>query len=160
MDVWRGSITNEFPLPRTNSSWLPHNSLQYIRVYYKLTLISHYKLPIFVCGWHYPKCHVRVVMLFPSFRICSISNVKFRQSNPFVYTYRITINSINHLHIYNPDSTLYRIKTIFNKISLADMYMNVTQYLQNMQRAFVGARPQMWFRGPFCYEVLINRYSH
>jgi len=93
-------------------------------------------------------------MLFSFFRIRSISNLEFRRYNPVFRTYMITINSIHHLHFCHPDSTLHGLQTIFNKMSLkiADMYMSVMQYFQNMQRAFVGARPQLRIIGSFCYE--------
>ena len=44
---------------------------------------------------------------------------------------------------------------------LADMYINVTQYLQNMQRAFVGASTQLRVIGSFVtkfllFDILIN----
>ena len=48
-------------------------------------------------------------------------------------------------------------KTIFNKMSVADMYRKVTQY-DKMQRAFVGASPQMRVISSFCFEVFIIRY--
>jgi len=46
-------------------------------------------------------------------------------------------------------------KTIFNKTSVADMYIIVTQY-DKMQRAFIGASPKLRFIGSFCFEILIT----
>ena len=65
----------------------------------------------------------------------------------------ITINNIHHIYIYNAESTLHGRKTIVNKMYLADMYINVTQYLQNM--------PQLLFIGSFVtkfllFDILIN----
>ena len=59
------------------------------------------------------------------------------------------------LHIYNnPDPTLHGMKTTSNKMSLADMYIYKRDAKwQNMQHAFVGARPQLRFIESFCYEV-------
>ena len=48
-------------------------------------------------------------------------------------------------------------KTIFNKMSVADMYIKVTQY-DNMQRAFVGDIPQLRVMSSFSFEVFIIRY--
>ena len=48
-------------------------------------------------------------------------------------------------------------KTIFNKMSVADMYIKVTQY-DNMQRAFVADSPQLRVMSSFCFEVFIIRY--
>jgi len=45
-------------------------------------------------------------------------------------------------------------KTIFNKMYVADMYINVTQY-DNMQRAFVGDSPQLRVMSSFCFEGFI-----
>ena len=47
--------------------------------------------------------------------------------------------------------------TIFNKMSVADMYIKVTQY-DKMQRAFVGASPQLRVISSLCFEVCIIRY--
>ena len=44
-------------------------------------------------------------------------------------------------------------KTIFNKMYVADMYINVTQY-DNMQRAFVGDSPQLRVMSSFCYFII------
>ena len=48
-------------------------------------------------------------------------------------------------------------KTIFNKMYVAEMYINVTQY-DKMQRAFVGESPQLRAISSFCFEVFIIRY--
>jgi len=41
---------------------------------------------------------------------------------------------------------------------VADMYIKVTQY-DKMQRAFVGASPQLRIRSLFCFEVFIIRLT-
>ena len=50
-------------------------------------------------------------------------------------------------------------KTIFNKMYVADVYIKVTQY-DKMQRAFVGAGTQLRVISSFCFEVFIIRYTN
>jgi len=49
-------------------------------------------------------------------------------------------------------------KTIFNNMSVADMYIKVTSQYDKMQRALVGASPQLQVISLFCFEVFIIRY--
>ena len=48
-------------------------------------------------------------------------------------------------------------KTIFNQMYVANMYIKVTQYDQ-MQRAFVGDSPQLRVISSFCFEIFIILY--
>ena len=48
-------------------------------------------------------------------------------------------------------------KTIFNKMYVADMYIKVTQY-DKMQRAFVRDSPRLQVISSFGFEVFIIRY--
>jgi len=48
-------------------------------------------------------------------------------------------------------------KTIFNKTSVADIYMKMMQY-HKMQRVFVNASLQLLVISLLCFEVFIIRY--
>ena len=148
-----------FSLPRTYLSYC-HQTHKTISEF-TTKLISHYEpvLSVICTIWNVTSV---LSFRFFSFWIRSTSNLNFRRSIPIFHTYMVTNNSI-HLYIYtsifrNPLST--EGKSSLTEVSIADMYINVTQYLQNMQRVFDGASPQLRLICSFCSTVLIIQCPH
>ena len=155
MDVQWGSITNEFPLPKTISSWLRDNLITHwtdsdlsLRICQSLSVVGTTR-----------NVTSRVAMLFSFFP--DFLHFTLHLANPTLFSTHMWLksspyNQYNYTHLYSR-LPLNGMITIFYKFAVADMYMS--QYLKNVQREFGGARPQLRLISLNRFKVLIIRLT-